>query len=1130
MRHLFLRAAALALLGAWAQADPPAPLSPELAVELGRPAFVVFERPSPTGAAVTIPARSSAPDIVGTAPGATWRSGETLAFLEIVPRARGVADVRLAGSAQACRVTVQDRLEGPAVQILSPADGAAAWGEIALVGRTWSSTRRMTWTLDGAPYHQARPGTRTSQGPLDASALRGPHTIELVVEDEHGKLGRATARIHCGPPDPASTVTREAEAWAATWEVAGYPPVAPSVGPSPGASGGQVAGLYSTSQMLQVALEVPRDGWYQLLVAARAEPYLVLPALALVHDQNLYAPLAAGPVPTADRLARTPIGAPFHLAQGTQRLSIVYYNDAVDQATERDRNVFVDTVELRALGPDRPDATPPRVALYAPADARALAGTAQVFAIATDDTAVTSVGLEVDGNPVAMNAGAALRHQLDGDALAVGPHQLVALATDRAGNVGRSRPVTFTRLPYHGSAPETHVRLAADGRCETRKITAEYAAPGLATWDLYSGDDLVRFDVHVRRQGDYEIRLFARGQWFEGPAEAGIHVSAPAGRELGFARIRVMNGHYAPTAAARIPLALGPNHIAIRLANDLHAGPDRDRNLFLAGFELRQADADHAPPWCELVYPPDGAHLRGTELVVARSSDNDRVERVELLLDGQPISQSGRGGVTGLWLHARAGTSGPHRIQARAYDRAGHAFTSAARTIHWQPITADSPLSTTEDGIHLLERAGLGFRRESLAELLLVGRSAWLTAQLAAPPEDDELATLLDEILSQGNVFDHGTTRRAVLARRLTSEQPLRERMTLFFDNHFSTWIGKTGPLYEWPENRRFRELALSRFGAVLRASATSPAMLHYLDNTANRRGATNENYARELLELHTLGVQAGYTQRDVEAVARVLTGSTATLGWPIYEWIPDASGHDPRPTRVLGHELAGDLDAELPRLLALLEAHPATGRFVARKLCAMLVGDDPPAALVERVADRFRRSGGAIPDVVGAIVESPEFRDRARFGTALKTPAELVTSLARQGLTGGLDLQSLEYALNQLGQPLFGCPSPDGYPELDQDALDSGRLLTRWNLAESVSWRLELVALLGPVDTPRDRSTAIDELAMGLLGRNLGKESMAAVLAALRPDHDADRPFQNEYELRAAAALILQMPEAQRQ
>src|SRR5712691_7253419 len=275
----------------------------------------------------------------------------------------------------------------------------------------------------------------------------------------------------------------------------------------------------------------------------------------------------------------------------------------------------------------------------------------------------------------------------------------------------------------------------------------------------------------------------------------------------------------------------------------------------------------------------------------------------------------------------------------------------------------------------VLNRVSWGANRSSSADIARLGTGRWLDAQLRPaparlPPEAQAtidamtisqrpLADLAAELEPQrkadpkayqeslGRLGREAQTR--MLLRALYSPNQLEEQMTWFWMNHFSVFQFK-GPLRSLVadyEERAVRPQALGRFRELLGATARHPAMLIYLDNARNSAGRINENYARELMELHTLGVDGGYTQRDVEALARILTGWSLDLaGGELSRFYPRR--HDFGDKQLLGVTIKGRGAAELDEALDLLARHPSTARFVSRKLALFLVADEPPEALVE--------------------------------------------------------------------------------------------------------------------------------------------------------------------------------------
>jgi uncharacterized protein (DUF1800 family) len=311
---------------------------------------------------------------------------------------------------------------------------------------------------------------------------------------------------------------------------------------------------------------------------------------------------------------------------------------------------------------------------------------------------------------------------------------------------------------------------------------------------------------------------------------------------------------------------------------------------------------------------------------------------------------------------------------------------------------------------------------------------------------------------------------RAKLLRAVYSEQQLFEVMVDFWENHFSIFANKDDDRYLLTafDRETIRPFAMGRFRDLLGATAHSPAMLFYLDNwrssvprpypakgekPAGVDGGFNENYARELLELHTLGVDGGYTQKDVQEVARCLSG------WTIQK--PNEQGlflyrpglHDDGEKVVLGRKiLPGGGIADGERVLDILATHPSTARFIATKLARRFISDDPPPSVIDRAAAVFLKTDGSIRETLRAIVTSPEFFSTTAYRAKVRTPLEYVAAAMRalNAETDG-DRPVLD-AIARMGQPLFGRITPDGYPDRADIWLSSGTMVARFNFASALA------------------------------------------------------------------------------
>ncbi len=439
------------------------------------------------------------------------------------------------------------------------------------------------------------------------------------------------------------------------------------------------------------------------------------------------------------------------------------------------------------------------------------------------------------------------------------------------------------------------------------------------------------------------------------------------------------------------------------------------------------------------------------------------------------------------------------------------------------------PVRDTLDPItHVLNRASFGPRPgeyervKKLAEDSSSASALYLEQQLNPEKIDDEVgehAARRFETLTEppGELFEYQDDllqhelMRCTLARAVFSERQLYEIMVQFWSDHFN--IDPSKGDCKWlkvaDDREVIRKHAMGRFPDLLRASALSPAMLWYLDGRANRRESMsekpNENYARELLELHTLGVHGGYTQTDVMEVARCLTGWTVrSTGEPPYFQIGKVEfkvgRHDFGAKEVLGERIpstpatlsAGEKERlgrhELDRVLQIVTNHPATARHIGAKLCRRFIADEPPPRAVEQVAAAFTKSGGDVRATLRALFATEAFG--AERGNKFKRPFHfIVSSLRATGARTDASLEIIDY-LRRMGQAPFNYPTPDGYPE--QAAPWMGTLLWRWNFASALSEN-KLAGTRIEVERLRANAGGDAGLMAHLLGRKPTREEAQA-------------------------------------
>lgn len=420
-----------------------------------------------------------------------------------------------------------------------------------------------------------------------------------------------------------------------------------------------------------------------------------------------------------------------------------------------------------------------------------------------------------------------------------------------------------------------------------------------------------------------------------------------------------------------------------------------------------------------------------------------------------------------------------------------------------------SPTNATlsHDDIAWLRRASFGVDSATLARYRQLGREGWLDEALAdrnnsLPSPIQQLIDSYDAIntpplelvkryrdqMKQVKAMPDGDAKvaakkaaqkdgrqllreaqQAELLHAIYGSNPLKEQMVWFWLNHFSVY-GAKGPvklLAADYEEHVIRPHALGKFRDLVMATLESPAMLVYLDNAQNAKGKVNENYARELMELHTLGVGSGYTQQDVQQLALILTGvgvarprqmegrrRFARFGGTrpgvvqrgLFEFNP--ARHDDSDKTFLGHRIRGGGFEEVEQAVDLIVSQPACARFVSRQLAQYFVTDDPPPALVDAMTKTFQRTDGDIAAVLRTLFTSKELT--ATAGSKFKDPMQFLVSAMRVSLDGRpiANAQPLVGALQQMGEPIYGRITPDGWPLDNASWSGSGQMAKRFDIA----------------------------------------------------------------------------------
>ncbi len=458
--------------------------------------------------------------------------------------------------------------------------------------------------------------------------------------------------------------------------------------------------------------------------------------------------------------------------------------------------------------------------------------------------------------------------------------------------------------------------------------------------------------------------------------------------------------------------------------------------------------------------------------------------------------------------------------QAAVTDPKAMALAAAMDTLDDDPQTeAVLEMGPNERMMRLIAMQPAEF--EEFMQSLRPAQRARLVADLS--PEMREAVAILEnpERLVAGELLAERLT------RDIYSNAQLDEVMTDFWLNHFNIYLRKNEqmPYYLVSYERdAIRPFALGKFEDLLEAVAHSPAMLVYLDNAEStgpdspaaerarmaafrrpdaQRGAAeglNENYARELMELHTLGVNGGYTQADVIQVARILTGWTVDRPQFGGEFLFNPMRHEPGAKKVMGVKFKDGGEKEGQALLHFLATRPATAEFLSRELAIRFVSDDPPPALVQRMAKTYLSTGGDIAAVLRTLYRSPEFWATGNFRAKVKTPLEFVVSAARASNADVENYEPLINALRQMGMPLYGCVPPSGWDWKAATWVSTGALVDRMNFALALAGnRLQGISVMWSGDaaneTPPSPEAAESALEAMVLPGGVSDSTRAAAL-----------------------------------
>ncbi len=919
------------------------------------------------------------------------------------------------------------------------------------------------------------------------------------------------------------------------------------------ASNGKVVAMLSGGQLLRGRFTIKSSGMYQVFVDAAADyGGGAWPSVAIRVDDEEQ-PVALSRIATGD-VHRIPVGKPFYLEEGERIIGFHFPNDFYVE--NNDRNLFLDRFELAKVdltGRAENGLISSPVDLF---DGTEIAGPAEIRVETRwrDNKNLTAkVELFINDEALPPQFGSKSRFRVEPRQLKPGVNWIRSAASLPSGERFVSPPQRLI-LPTDPRFPKAASTLkSAAGTAEWRVTPNDPAwSPGMVERLQQPKNDAPAFEAAFHGNGEsilnlphgmagrYEVWFEGRGEEYKGKPKATLLKVQGEEREvLG----EVAVDRWDKTVKlGEWDFSSGPKQVAIAFQNDAHDPDKGDRNLYMTALRFRKVEGD--PPdktaIFQVLYPKSKHQADEVDAVVLRwFSHGEPLPKFDLEIDGVELGLSetpsrlrGSAGLVKLPLITSQLSPGKHQILVVA-KRGDERLLS-------DPITIEVKNPKAKNGsyaraLHLLNRLAFGPDPAELAMLLALGEKEWLEQRLFSEDPYAVEATITAQEVLHGSRGGNRQVSLQALHGAVHSLNPVRDRFVFWAQNHFSTWINKTGATEKWNEHRAFNRSGIVPFESLLAVSARSPAMMVYLDQQRSFRGRMNENYARELLELHTVGVNAGYDQEDVTALARLLTGwTTAEISDlngvsrdMVREFRFDAAVHETGTHRVFGFPFEevtpDDAFVRIGVLFEMLSAHPETARFISKKIAEHYVAAPAPAALIDDLAKEFLVSRGDMRKLMLRMATHPVFFASMDVPRVAQ-PFDYAVRLAR--MTDSDNIGALNNFLYKSGTGLFDRSTPDGYPQTDASYVNSNAMLQRWHLAWELrhtlrrqvpgSWRSDQA-----LKTPEGRRKYLDALSVSLTGKLLSPRSFEAL------EKMASREQNGSTDSLLLAILVAQMPEA---
>ena len=977
----------------------------------------------------------------------------------------------------------------------------------------------------------------------------------------------------------------ECEDFDETWERPKDWKELPGVGVDSLASGQRYVRMPSNRPIWGIPVNFPEDGQYQLFMRVRGDmaggAYPTL-AVRLEKGGNNKATTRM----VSGNWHRLPIGPPFRTKKGDNAMGIDFTND-FGYANKLNRDAFFDTYELVRVkyrgeaekgekaedlpAPTKEEVvnTPPtpvylepmgsdvpmRVTFTHRIDGLQIKGLTELQTAVwrnnrpdnnqkDDKKRQAEVSLYINGELADKIRDDDAKFQVPAYKFAKGKNEVRLYARQGANREAWSEIETFYRnegpdnIPVPQQRDSDHTWTFRDGGWKLLEngatpvdtdILTQYSA---ATTEIKIPDEL---------HGPTDLIVKLKGDVFQGEPEAEV--------KLGDTLLATWKAgaEWSEQKLEKIDLPENVNReLKIRFTNDAAEGEGKDRNLIIGAVTLRTRalEPDKTAPIVKMLYPKPGQEISQADAVVLNVFDDRAIENVDLMLDGKSLEYwvppGQRPGSVVLPLALRTFKPGEHKLVATIRDKGNNEGRSEEIKI---VLAEDNRLSARlqrpyDRALRVLKRFGFGPEPQELAEILTKGEETWMKSRIYSDIAltANEYRAIQYTSIRLNKVDDYQVKNRALLYAMQT-DNPVEARFNFWIQNHFCTWQNKDGNQEKWDEYTSFLRIGTAPFFDLLYNSATSSAMMVFLDQKDSYAGKINENYAREIMELHTVGVKGGYTQQDVTQLAGMLTGWSAQKegvtasgtgeGSNFFRYSPYLN--DGKAREIFGLSLpAAKPEARFDRVrqyLEMLASRPQTAHYFVSKLAAHYYGPNAPDELVDKLAQIYLRTGGDTSEILLALFHSPEFWSDT-LPDKISQPLDYGIGLER--VYGADNHDSLHQMMQKAGRALFDRSTPDGYPEEDTEYADSNYMLQKWRFAKTLEWDLTKDTPWTywqpkALETEEGQRRLVDMIAVRLTGGYLSDRSEESALQILKSNlPDARQKFNQ------VAVLIAQLPETQ--